>query len=87
MRFRSIPTLLRTFYAVATLSSIGFPASLWSPLLARRTLLKSMPTFPFLGALFGTSSSSQSMSYPVQKNADEWRAVLSKGQCSMADRT
>ncbi|QSZ36099.1 hypothetical protein DSL72_007224 [Monilinia vaccinii-corymbosi] len=36
-----------------------------------------MPTIPFLSAFFGTSSS-QNMSYPVQKSDDEWQAILSK---------
>ncbi|CAM1506412.1 Fc.00g060530.m01.CDS01 [Cosmosporella sp. VM-42] len=36
----------------------------------------------FLGALFGSSSSNKSseMSYPDQRNNDEWRAVLNKEQ-------
>ena len=37
-----------------------------------------MPTIPFIGSLF-TSSNSNNMSYPVEKNDDEWRAVLNKG--------
>lgn len=44
----------------------------------RGTILKSMPTLPFLGSLF-SSSASQNMSYPVEKSNDEWQAVLSKG--------
>lgn len=40
-----------------------------------------MPTIPFLSSFFGTSSS-QKMSYPVQKTDEEWQAVLSKGKVS-----
>ncbi|KAL0469988.1 peptide methionine sulfoxide reductase [Neurospora intermedia] len=47
-------------------------------------LKSSMPTIPFLGSFFGLSSSSSSQNmpenYPVQKSADEWRAVLSPQQ-------
>ncbi|KAF9876349.1 methionine-r-sulfoxide reductase [Colletotrichum karsti] len=46
-----------------------------------RPLRASMPTVPFLGALFGSSSSSQDkMSYPDKRSDDEWRAVLNKEQ-------
>lgn len=44
-------------------------------------LKSSMPTIPFLGSFFGSSSSSSSQKMPencpVQKSANEWRAVLS----------
>ncbi|KAK1773685.1 Mss4-like protein [Copromyces sp. CBS 386.78] len=47
-------------------------------------LKSSMPTIPFLSSFFGSSSSSSSNkmpeNYPVQKSADEWRAVLSPQQ-------
>jgi len=43
------------------------------------TAVKSMPTIPFLGSLFSTSSSKE-MSYPVNKEEEEWQAVLSKEQ-------
>lgn len=40
-----------------------------------------MPSIPFFGSFFSsTSSSSDKMTYPVQKSDDEWRAVLSKEQ-------
>ena len=49
--------------------------------------LRSMSGIPFLGALFGSSSSSSGdskMSYPDQRTPDEWRAVLNKGAHSGA---
>jgi hypothetical protein len=37
--------------------------------------------FAFLSSLFSTSpSSSNTMSFPVKKTEDEWRAVLSPGK-------
>jgi hypothetical protein len=40
---------------------------------------------PLIGSLFSSkaSSDSTSMSYPVQKSDDEWRAVLNKGNTSI----
>lgn len=82
MRIPSFPHILRTLYA---LSNYTLPAPQRARALqpfARGTILKSMPTIPFLGSLFSSSSSSASdknMSYPMQKSDDEWRAVLSKG--------
>ncbi len=44
-------------------------------------VLRSMPTIPFLGSLFGTSTpASSKMSYPDQRSNDEWQAVLNKGE-------
>jgi peptide-methionine (R)-S-oxide reductase len=43
-------------------------------------LRASMPTIPFLSALFGSSSSSNNMSYPDQRSPDEWRAQLNRGE-------
>ncbi|KAG5981438.1 hypothetical protein E4U55_002942 [Claviceps digitariae] len=44
--------------------------------------LRSMSGIPFLGALFGSSSSSNSstMTYPDQRSDTEWQAVLNKEQ-------
>ncbi|MCJ1364461.1 hypothetical protein MMC16_003572 [Acarospora aff. strigata] len=80
MRLPSFPNLLRTIYTFtnATLPTRTSHRALQP--FARATLLKSMPTIPFLGSLFSTSSSSKDMSFPVQKSDDEWRAVLSKEQ-------
>lgn len=84
MRFtgtiQRIFTTARAFHTVLSHPSVRtVGSSSRFPLLANRTA-KSMPTVPFLGALFGSSSSNQDMSYPVKKSDDEWRTVLSKGQ-------
>lgn len=43
-------------------------------------LVRSMPTIPFLSALFSSSTpASEKMSYPDNRSNDEWRAVLNKG--------
>ncbi|KAI4134544.1 MAG: hypothetical protein LQ347_001419 [Umbilicaria vellea] len=80
MRLPSFPTLLRTFYTITNTTSRALPASqrALAPF-ARGAVLKSMPTIPFIGSLF-TSSNSNNMSYPLQKDDDEWRAVLNKEQ-------
>ncbi|KAA6413249.1 MAG: methionine-R-sulfoxide reductase [Lasallia pustulata] len=80
MRLPSFPTLLRTLYTITNTTSRALPAShrALAPF-ARGAVLKSMPTIPFIGALF-SSSNSNNMSYPVQKGDDEWRAVLNKEQ-------
>jgi len=81
MRVPNFPTLIRTFY---TLSNYTARASLQHQYKAlqpftRGTVFKSMPAIPFLSSFFSTSNSSK-MSYPLQKNDDEWQAVLSKEQ-------
>jgi peptide-methionine (R)-S-oxide reductase len=79
MRIPSLPTILRTIYTFTTTATRLQPSIPRTALLpfTRGTILKSMPTFPFLGSLF--SSDSTKMSFPVQKSDDEWRAVLNKG--------
>lgn len=79
MRIPSFPNILRTLHALSnyTLPAPSQRVRALQPF-ARATLLKSMPTIPFLGSLF-SSSSDKNMSYPIQKSDDEWRAVLSKG--------
>lgn len=76
MRF-SFPTLIRTLYAFSNATSRTSPRTFSA--LSRPTVLRSMPTIPFIGSLF-SSSSTRNMSYPVQKSDDEWQAVLSKGK-------
>lgn len=77
MRFPTWPNLIRTLYTISnytTRSQTSYKTL--QPL--TRSYLKSMPSIPFLGSLFSSSSSSK-MSYPLQKSDDEWQAVLSKG--------
>merc|ERR1711939_1087145 len=80
MRFPTFPTLLRTFYTLSNYTARASSQYKSIQPLARGTVLKSMPTIPFLSSLFGTSSSTSNMSHPVQKSDDEWRAVLNKEQ-------
>jgi hypothetical protein len=45
-------------------------------------VLRSMPNIPFLGALFGSSSSNMgpdTTNYPVKKTEGEWQVQLSPG--------
>lgn len=77
MRFSS--TFLRTFYLFTNFSTR--PIARYGTI-QQRFVVKSMPSFPFLGSLFSSSSSSKNMSYPLQKSDDEWQAVLSKGKIS-----
>ncbi|TKA21991.1 Peptide methionine sulfoxide reductase B2, chloroplastic [Salinomyces thailandicus] len=79
MRF---PSLLRTFYAFsnATLHRAPTPfttAASVRPVTALRAI--SMPSIPFVGALFHTADS-RKMSHPVQKSDSEWQAQLSPEQ-------
>ncbi|KAI4143626.1 MAG: hypothetical protein LQ341_002865 [Variospora aurantia] len=80
MRLPSFPTLIRTFYTISNATTSRLPASqkALAPF-TRGTVLKSMPTIPFLGSLF-TSSAKDMTDYPVKKSDDEWRAVLNKEQ-------
>jgi peptide-methionine (R)-S-oxide reductase len=90
MRFPTFPTLLRTFHTVANTTGAFFRASPASTLgrtlygtPQRPILYRSMPNIPFLGALFGSSSSmADSTNYPVQKTDGEWQAELSPGTFS-----
>jgi peptide-methionine (R)-S-oxide reductase len=87
MRFPTFPTLLRTFHTVSNTTSAFFrssPAHTIGRTLyntpQRPILYRSMPNIPFLGALFGTSSSmADNTNYPVQKTEGEWQAQLSPG--------
>lgn len=83
MRLPSFSTIVRTFYTLSNSTARALPASqrALAPF-TRGTVIKSMPTIPFLSSFFGTSSSSQTMSYPVQKSDDEWQAVLNPGTFS-----
>lgn len=80
MRFPSFPTVVRAFYAISNTTARRFPLP-QTPASARlpNALKYSMPTIPFLGSLF-SSSTRATMSHPVQKTDEEWRAVLSPEQ-------
>jgi hypothetical protein len=79
MRIPKLSTPIRTLYTFSNIST-RLSHSHYKALqpFTRGTILKSMPTIPFLSSFF-SSSSSPKMSYPVQKTDNEWRAVLSKG--------
>lgn len=78
MRFR--PLLSTFFYSLNNLARRQAPPRISSFAALRPLNLRSMSGIPFLGALFGSSSSSKSnMSYPDKRSDDEWRAVLNKG--------
>ncbi|KAF2149420.1 methionine-R-sulfoxide reductase-like protein SelR [Myriangium duriaei CBS 260.36] len=77
MRLPAFSQFVRTFYALSNTTLRAAPAPLRPAL--RPTALKSMPTIPFLGALF-SSSSQQTMSYPHQKSESEWQAQLNPEQ-------
>ncbi|PMD35724.1 methionine-R-sulfoxide reductase-like protein SelR [Hyaloscypha variabilis F] len=79
MRFPSFPTIIRTFYTLSNYSARHSTQYKALQPFTRATIYKSMPTIPFLSSFFGTSTSNK-MSYPLQKSDDEWQAVLSKEQ-------
>ncbi|KAJ5040915.1 uncharacterized protein L3040_005474 [Drepanopeziza brunnea f. sp. 'multigermtubi'] len=79
MRFPTFPTLLRTFYSLSNYSARTSTQYKALQPFTRGTVIKSMPTIPFLSSFFGTSNSTK-MTYPVQKTDEEWQAVLSKEQ-------
>jgi len=76
MKFPKFHSFIRTFYLFTNFT----PRSYSSRGIQQNITLKSMPTIPFFGSLFSTSSSSKNMSYPLKKSEDEWQAVLSKEQ-------
>lgn len=82
MRLPSFPSFIRAFTfvnaAAATRPQINYTRAL-APF-TRGTILKSMPSIPFLGSFFSSSSKQDNMSYPEQRSDDEWRAVLNKEQ-------
>jgi len=84
MRLPSFPQLVRTLYAFSNTTFRAAPAPLRPAL--RPTAVRSMPTIPFLGALF-SSSSSNNMTYPLEKSKEEWQAQLSPGKHSRQSST
>lgn len=86
MRFPSFPQFVRAFHTISNTTSASVrtnPAGALgrsfyaSP--QRATLQRSMSNIPFLGALFGSSSSTMSDNFPVSKPEGEWQAQLSPG--------
>ncbi|KAG9552712.1 putative methionine-R-sulfoxide reductase SelR, partial [Aureobasidium melanogenum] len=73
-----LPTFVRSFYAFSNATFRVAPPPL-RPALGPTAKL-GLPSIPFLGAFFGTSSSSNNMTYPLQKGKDEWQAQLSPEQ-------
>lgn len=84
MRLPSFSKLVRTFYAISNATSrLQAHQKAVSPLtFTRATAIRSMPSIPFFGSLFSTSSPSKEMSYPDQRSKEEWQAVLNKGMIS-----
>ncbi|TLS25879.1 hypothetical protein PpBr36_07088 [Pyricularia pennisetigena] len=84
MRFLRYSTWLNTFQLITHLTRARAERQIPISIKASATpsvLRSSMPSIPFFGSFFSSnSSSSDSMTYPVQKSEDEWRAVLSKEQ-------
>ncbi|KAL2431762.1 Peptide methionine sulfoxide reductase B5 [Exophiala dermatitidis] len=91
MRFPSLTNLVRTLYAFSNATAhrlqalprgISGPGGAPVHIHHRAIILKSMPSIPFLGSFFGTSTRTQGdkMSYPDSRSDDEWRAVLNKEQ-------
>lgn len=82
MRLPSFPSIVRTVYAFTntTLHRVA-PSQLTLGAAPRQgvALRASMPTIPFLGALFSTAEN-RKMSFPVEKSDQEWKAVLNKGE-------
>jgi len=78
MRIPNFPTIIRTFYTISNHSIRTSTQYKALQPFTRGTILRSMPTIPFLSSFFSTSNPTK-MSYPVQKSDDEWQAVLSKG--------
>ncbi|CEJ90915.1 Putative Methionine-r-sulfoxide reductase [[Torrubiella] hemipterigena] len=78
---RLSPIFRTLFYSVSNLGRFRAPTSTHFATL-RPLPLRSMSGIPFIGALFGSSSSksSSNMTYPDQRTDDEWRAVLNKEQ-------
>lgn len=83
MRFRSIPAIIYTLHTFSNTTSRRFPHIRSSTLhpAPRITVLRSMPTIPFISSFFSSSSDKMtSQNFPVQKTKGEWQAVLSKEQ-------
>lgn len=78
MRFPSFPTFLRTLYTFSNTTVRATQSPFAHGLRPAQAIRSSMPTIPFLGALFSTADT-RKMSHPVQKSDSEWQAVLNPG--------
>lgn len=76
MRLPPFSTFIRTLYTFSGFTRVR--ASAHQSLHRNPATLRSMPTIPFFGSLFSSSSSSK-MSYPDKRTDAEWQAVLNKG--------
>ena len=87
MRFPSFPNIVRTLYTFSNATALRLQQPLRGNTVSniqRATVFKSMPSIPFFGALFGTSTpASAKMTYPDTRSDDEWQAVLNKGRLSV----
>ena len=81
MRFPSIPTFIRTLYAFSNTTLHRAPTPFTSQSINGLRSI-SMPTIPFLGALFHTAET-RNMTHPVQKSDGEWQAQLSSGKTKL----
>lgn len=87
MRFPSFPQFVRALHTISNTTSAFIrsnPAGALGRTLYNRpqrvTIQRSMPNIPFLGALFGSSSSmADNTNYPASKPEGEWQAQLSPG--------
>ncbi|KAG6129166.1 hypothetical protein E4U38_005279 [Claviceps purpurea] len=80
MRFNPLFSAIFSTFSHLTRSRATSATSLAT---VRTVPLRSMSGIPFLGALFGSSSSSpksSAMTYPDQRSDTEWQAVLNKEQ-------
>lgn len=83
MRYPSIPAIICTLHTFSNTPSRRFPHIRSSTLhpAPRITILRSMPTIPFISSFFSSSSDKMSgQNFPIQKTKGEWQAVLSKGK-------
>ncbi|KAL8779616.1 MAG: hypothetical protein Q9194_001359 [Teloschistes cf. exilis] len=88
MRLPSFPTIIRAFYTLSNTTTARFSTASFASLKALPqtrggaggTVLRSMPTIPFLGSLFSSGAVKDMTDYPVKKSDSEWRAVLNKEQ-------
>lgn len=84
MRFPSLPTFIRTLYALSNSTLRSTPAPFIPAFRNSSALRASMPTIPFFGSLFHTAES-RKMSYPADKSDSEWQAQLNPGKYTYVD--